>query len=358
MRARWFVSLLSCGALFAVAALSTPARAQGDFYAGKTINFLINSGAGGNTDSMGRLFMRHMAGHIPGHPTMVPRNIVGAGGLVGANYLGEVAHPDGLTIGFFLINGGFAQLIHLPNLKVRYSDFEFIAGIGSPTVSFMRSDVAPGIHSGKDVVKAQNFYAAGYSRQSTHDVRIRLTLDIIGAKYAMITSYRSAGKVFLAFEQNEVQYSSTSLGGYRTKVMPDFVKSGLATIVWQYPRIGANGEMGRDPALPDVPTFQEVYRQVRGSDPSGLPWEAFLQIQRSDALTRAIVAPKGTPPEAVKALRKAVEAAVQSPEFQKQYEKLTGDSPSVVDAQTGEAILKNLGQVPKPVTDFLANYVK
>src|SRR5215475_12717426 len=92
------VILSFCGVICLVTASPSAERS---FYQGKTINFVINFAAGGPTDIEGRIIARHLAKHIPGQPTFVPQNMAGAGGVTGINFLGEVAKPDGLTIGYF-----------------------------------------------------------------------------------------------------------------------------------------------------------------------------------------------------------------------------------------------------------------
>jgi tripartite-type tricarboxylate transporter receptor subunit TctC len=58
-----------------------------DFYAGKRIDFYISSTTGGGYDAMARVYARHLPRYIPGTPSVVVRNMPGAGGLVAANYL-------------------------------------------------------------------------------------------------------------------------------------------------------------------------------------------------------------------------------------------------------------------------------
>jgi hypothetical protein len=41
----------------------------------------------------------HMGKHIPGNPDLVPQNMPGAGHKIAANYVYNVAKPDGLTFG-------------------------------------------------------------------------------------------------------------------------------------------------------------------------------------------------------------------------------------------------------------------
>ena len=63
---------------------------------------IVNYPAGGPTDIEGRIVAQHLPAHIPGNPTIVVKNVGGAGGLIGSNQLGEAA-PNGETIGFFTL---------------------------------------------------------------------------------------------------------------------------------------------------------------------------------------------------------------------------------------------------------------
>ena len=83
------------------AGLAGSANAQ--FFKGKRVNIIINYSAGGNTDIQGRMVMRHMKKYIPGNPRLVFRHVSGAGGVVGANFLGEAGKTNGSMMGVFTI---------------------------------------------------------------------------------------------------------------------------------------------------------------------------------------------------------------------------------------------------------------
>ncbi|HEX4237285.1 MAG TPA: hypothetical protein VHZ64_05005, partial [Xanthobacteraceae bacterium] len=69
------------------------ARAQSvaDFYRGKSIDLDIGYSVGGGYDLYARLIARRLGAHIPGNPTVVPKNMEGAGSLRLANYLYSAA---------------------------------------------------------------------------------------------------------------------------------------------------------------------------------------------------------------------------------------------------------------------------
>ena len=73
-----FVAVLSAAILAAEASAQTPEQ----FYAGKTIDFVIGYPPGGSNDTFGRLLARHLGKHIPGKPAIVPKNQPGAGSFL------------------------------------------------------------------------------------------------------------------------------------------------------------------------------------------------------------------------------------------------------------------------------------
>ena len=78
---------------------TTTLQAQAPFYQGKSIRLIIGNQAGSLYDGWARLFANHMGKHIAGNPTIVGQNIPGAGSVIAANQIYNVAKPDGLTIG-------------------------------------------------------------------------------------------------------------------------------------------------------------------------------------------------------------------------------------------------------------------
>src|SRR5437870_13017393 len=91
-----FGALATAGVL---AAAGTRADTVADFYRGKTINVYIGVNVGGGYDFEARLLARFMKAHIPGNPTLVPQNMIGAGRIKMANYLYSIAPQDGTAIG-------------------------------------------------------------------------------------------------------------------------------------------------------------------------------------------------------------------------------------------------------------------
>ena len=82
-------------ALSGLAPSTAAADPVADFYRGKSISMIIATAPGGDYDLRARLVARHMGRHIPGNPTIVPRNMPGGVGIQAANYMANVAPQDG-----------------------------------------------------------------------------------------------------------------------------------------------------------------------------------------------------------------------------------------------------------------------
>ncbi len=70
---------LRAGGIALIASLLAHPVSAADFYAGKTIDFLIGGDVGGGYDIYARVIARHLNRFIPGNPTIVPKNQPGAG---------------------------------------------------------------------------------------------------------------------------------------------------------------------------------------------------------------------------------------------------------------------------------------
>ena len=87
-----------------IAALAAASSAQAQdavqkFYAGRNLDVVIGYPPGGGFDASARLLIRHMPNHLAGSPTMIPKNMPGAGSLIAANYIYNVAPKDGSEFG-------------------------------------------------------------------------------------------------------------------------------------------------------------------------------------------------------------------------------------------------------------------
>src|SRR6202051_5115614 len=112
---------------------ATQARAQtiSDIYRGKKISLVTSASVGGGYDQYARLLAKHMPRHIPGEPSIIVQNMVGAEGLRAANYIYNVAPQDGTVIGGLSRNTGLARFYDFNNAGVQFDARKF-HWLGSP----------------------------------------------------------------------------------------------------------------------------------------------------------------------------------------------------------------------------------
>jgi hypothetical protein len=334
------------------------AAAEKAFYQGKNIIFLINFAAGGPTDIEGRIVVRHLAKHVPGNPTFIPQNMPGAGGVTGMNFLGEVAKPDGLTMGYF--TGPYNhQMMRTPTLRIDLGKLPFIASVASVTVCYIRSDVPPGIKKPTDISKAERFRAGGLSFDSNKDLRFRLAFDILGLKYDYVTGYNSSNDARLAVQRNEIQYHDENIPGYRGVVEPQLVKTGIVTPLYYHDVVNPDGTMGKSPDYPELNSFTEVYTQIHGKAPTGIKYEALKAANMaSQNMNRVALLSPGTPTAAVAAMRQAFAGLAKDEEFLAEAQKVMRFHPRFEIGEDGERLRAKVLQAPAEVIDFVRQFVE
>src|SRR6266852_5510628 len=226
MRFARAVSIAVCVSAISVAGASN-VRADDPFYKGKRLTILINFASGGPTDIEGRMFAKHVARHIEGQPNIVIQNMDGAGGIVGAKYMGEVAPRDGSMAGYFT-GTAFMYALDPERFRVDFKTYEFVATQPGSTVHFARTDIAPGLKLPTDIVKAKDLVVGGLSVDTTKDLRLRLGMDMLGVPFKYVTGYRSSPAARLEFQRGEINFFSESPPSYRGVVDPSLVQTGQA----------------------------------------------------------------------------------------------------------------------------------
>lgn len=353
---RFFVSVIALY-VFAIS-VSQSFPAEKPFYEGKTVTVLINYAAGGPTDVEGRVFARHLGKHIAGQPNVIVQNMAGAGGVIGINYLGQVAKPDGLTIGYFT-GAIFHQQVKNPALRVDLAKYSFISGIQGVTVSYIRADVLPGIKKPADFVKAQRFKAGGLSFDSFKDVSFRLAFDLLGLKYDYVTGYNSSADARLAVQRNEVQYHDETLPGYRSQVEPNMVKTGQVTALYSADLITPEGDVTDSPDVPELLPFTKFYKQIFGNPPSGTKYEALKAANIAGTnMTRAVLLPPGSPKEAVATLKQAINSLSKDEEYLADARKVMRFHPRFEIGEGGERLYQRATQISPDLANFIRQFIE
>jgi tripartite-type tricarboxylate transporter receptor subunit TctC len=347
--------MLAVGFLL-VGVVSTVSAAEKAFYEGKTVMVLINYAAGGPTDVEGRLIAKHLAKHIPGRPAVVVQNMGGAGGATATNYLGEVAKPDGLTLGYF--TGALFRFQLKEGTRVEASKYPFVAGVESISVAYIRSDVPPGIKRPEDLIKAHRFRAGGLQIGGSKDVRFLLSFDLLGLQYDYVTGYNSSSDARLAVQRNEVQYHDETVPGFRAQVEPQMVKTGMVTPLYYTDLVTPDGDVKSSADVPELLSFTQFYRKVLGKSPSGIKYEALKAANMSSTnMQRTLLLSPGSPAAATAALRQAVERLAKDEEFIAEAMKAMRFHPRFQIGEEGVKLYQQITQISPETVAFLKDFI-
>jgi tripartite-type tricarboxylate transporter receptor subunit TctC len=336
-----------------------PAAAQ--FYKGKTLNVIINYGAGGNTDVQGRSVLRFMENYIPGKPRIVVRNMPGAGGAVATNYLVDAGKKDGTMMGVFTI-AIMPELTKSKEPKVSHRDLTYIGAIGQQQIAHVRKDVGGGtVNNAADFLKVtKSFKSAGHAPTSSKDISIRLTLGLLGMKHDHVTGFKGANSIRRAILQNNIQYTEDSLTGYYNGVVPLLIKEGVSVPLWHTGVPTADGGLASaDTVDKSIPNFLQVYQMKygKGAMPAAAPWGVYRKLAQTRQILRIIIMPKGVPQEAVAALREAWMKTTKDKGYLAEYHKQNASDLEPLDGEGARKVVEDLLDVKPDVQKYMQTLV-
>jgi tripartite-type tricarboxylate transporter receptor subunit TctC len=225
--------------------------AQESFYRGKCIRVIVGSTRGGFYDRWARS-LPDTCPHIPGNPEITVQNMPPAGSLVAANYVYNVAKPDGLTLGMVQYNIYMDQLVGRKEVQFDARKFSWIGSPASESVLlYMRND-AP-YKSIQDIIKAKEPPKCGSSGTVSTDYLLAKLLED-GAKFNTVIGYPGGSEIDLAVEKNEVVCRAHNISAhFGREPFTSWHKKDFDRHIVQTGR-------KRDARLPETPT---IYRIVR-----------------------------------------------------------------------------------------------
>jgi tripartite-type tricarboxylate transporter receptor subunit TctC len=294
---------------FVIAAMlaASPAAAQPveNFYAGKTVKLIVGTGPGGGYDIYGRLLVRHISRHIPGHPTVVVVNMPGASSLTAANYLANVAPKDGTELLLIVQTLPIVQVAASDKVRFDLARFNWVGNMSDASNIFLSWHTSPA-KTMKDA-QEQELIMGSTTPSSLGGMYPAVANQVLGTKFKIIHGYASGDAIDIALERGEVQgragNSWPALKAYRGY----WIRDRLISVMVQ---VG----LRKEPDLPTVPLLTEFARDDRERQ--------ILQFYSSlVASGRALATGPDVPADRVAALRRAFDAALADPALLAEAEK-------------------------------------
>src|SRR5215831_13510142 len=281
-----------------VAFVSSGARADAvaDFYRGKTINVYIGVNVGGGYDFEARLLARFMRAHIPGNPVLVPQNMIGAGGIMMANFLYAIAPQDGTAIGMFPNTLIAVQAVGTDGAQYDANKFGWIGSMTTSPLTFTTWHTT-GVKTIEEARKRELTVAASNKGAITYTFP-RMLNEFLGMRLKIVSGYQGNSTMVVAMERREVDAVSNSWDSWKSLNPAWVAEKKINLLVQTEPK--AN-EL-------DIPSVQEL---ARNDDDR----QVIALIISGDALGKPLALTPNVPPERVQALRDAFDATLKDLEF-------------------------------------------
>lgn len=292
------------------AALSVPAVAQdaaAEFYKGKQVNVIIGNPPGGGYDGYARLLTRSMGRHIPGNPTLVARNMPGAGGATALSHIEKAAPRDGTVFGNAQPPTLMEPILQISDRKMDFDPRKlfFLGSANLETSLCIVRNAAPAKTFSEAMTKE---VVVGGSGSSTVDYPLTHNA-ILGTKFKVITGYKGTRAISLEMQRGEVDGLCGLFWSSMNTLFPDWRTKKEFTILVQEATIGLPelDKMG----VPTVYHFAKTEEQRQAMD---LMYKPLI-------FGRPFVMADGIPPERGQALRTAFDAVMKDPQLLADAEK-------------------------------------
>lgn len=336
------IEMIKGGMLAALLFIGASTHGRADpsngFYAGKTVTIITGFPAGDGYDLYARIIGKYLPKHLPGAPTVIVRNMIGAGSLVAANYVNDIASQDGTSIG--LIG---AAIPFQPLLGVKEATFDAtrIKWLPSPNVDVSGVVLwheSP-VNSIDDARKRETPLATATST-STASFFGRLVNQVLGTKFKLIQGYNGMSPAFLAMERGEVEGHPGVTYSTLAAQKPDWIRDKKAKFIVQFGR-------AKHPELPNVPFLHDEAKTD----------EDRLLIDMASAplaLGRVFMMGPQVPPDRVQTIREALSATYKDPELLKEATLVRLEfSPDAMTGEEVEALVKSTYAAPANVVQRL-----
>jgi len=274
------------------------AQSPAEFYRGKTVELLIGFGTGGSNDTYSRMVGAHIGKHIPGAPTVVVRNMPGAGSFIAVNQIYAASPKDGTVLGLGSPTLALDEKLGTAGVRFKTDELNWVGRVG-PLVNFVFTSSKSQVKSLEDA-RVNEVTLSGTGAGSTSSIYPQVLNNVLGTKFKMVMGYKTSNEGMLAVERGEVDGHSTAYEAVRA-AKPAWLTDGSIKILSQF-------GLKRLPELPDVPTAIESARTDEER-------QILTAIMSASEIGTSFFTTPNTAADRVNALRRAFDATMKDPTF-------------------------------------------
>jgi len=263
------------------------ATSAADFYKKNVVTVVVGYSPGGGSDYAARLLASYWPDATDGG-AMIVKNMPGAGGLLGTNYVCSVK-PNGLTIGLGMVASTYLMpfLTKDPAAKHDAKKLQWLVGVFHEPWGMFISAKRP-YESVEDLKKAKGLKCATVVPFGASTIAEAFFIDVLGLDAKIISGYKGGSAMALAAGKGEVDISPNPISVGLRGVEKGFVKPPVAVI----------GRKRVD-VFKDSPTLPELVKFTPEQE------EQFKRVVTASYILRVCAAAPGVPHDRVTFMRDA-----------------------------------------------------
>ena len=260
-------------------------------------------------DTYARTLAMFYGKYLPGNPSIVVANKPGGGSMTAANYIAQVAAKDGSEIGIVGRGVAMDRLVFGAKSAARFdsTQLQWLGSMNNEVSGFFLADTSP-VQTLAEVFAGKPLVVGSAGNSSDLHIFSIVVNAIFGAKMKIIPGYPGTNEILLSLERGEVD----GLLGYSWAA----ARTGSAEML-RTGKIKNILQLGlrKHPDLPDLPFIMDMVKNENDR-------QVLELVFARQAMGRPFIAPPGTPPAAVSALRAAFQKTVRDPELLEVARKL------------------------------------
>jgi tripartite-type tricarboxylate transporter receptor subunit TctC len=288
-------------------------------------------------DTYGRIMAAHIGKYLPGRPTVIAQNMPGAGGMVLANYLANVAPKDGTAIAAMNRGVPFDRLLYGKASTAQFdaTSFGWLGSMNNEVSGFYVTDKSPA-QTLKEAMEPREIPVGSAGAGNDQTTFAQVLNGVLGTRLRIIDGYRGVSEILLAMERGEV----SGIAGYSWSAArvssAEALRTGRLKLLAQL-------ALTRSPDLPNVPLITELVK----TDADRSVLELFFARQ---SMGRPFAAPPGVSPAVLAALREAFDQAMRDPDLIAESKRI-GMEISHVGGTEIQSLLERIERFPEPVLE-------
>jgi tripartite-type tricarboxylate transporter receptor subunit TctC len=332
----------------ALAAFSSAPAWPGDgvSFAGKSVSFVVGAPSGDGTDATARLFGAYFTKDLPGAPTVVIQNVLGAQGITAANYFVKQAAGDGLLLLMAGVPAADPLYYRKPQARFDPTQFAVVGGVSrGGSALFINKNAEKRLHD-KSLPPVIMGSLGGVPRAGMQVAAWGQRFLDWNIKW--VVGYPGTGDLLEALLRGEIEMTSTAIPSQVNQIMA----TGKFDIVSQSGSL-QQGKFLRQPAYGEAPLFADLIKpSLKGPDVA----ESFLYWSAINSIDQWVTLPPKTPDRIVATYRETFSRVIADPAFRGQAKKL-GIANFRSDADV-DYLLRTLGATPPPALSFVSSMLR